>query len=275
VEPASEEELASCPFCEGREDQTPPEVLAIGPPDRRPNTPGWTVRVVPNKYPAFEHHEVVIHSPRHVRSFADLTAAEIAAVAEAWSERGEEAWAAGFAYTQFVINEGRGAGASLPHSHSQLVWLEEHPPLVQREVAHMREGPCVLCDLLETELKDGRRVIAAHGPVIAFAPYASRSPYEFWVAGEHWGGQPGYDGGTFFVDALELIAATLRRLRELEGPVPLNIWLHSSGHWHLEVVPRFSIHAGFELGAGIYLNSLAPEDAAARLRGTDAPPAAG
>ena len=87
------------------------------------------------------------------------------------------------------------------------------------------------------------------------------------MTGEHWAAQPGADGGVFLVDALTLVAETVRRLREREGPVPLNVWLHNSGHWHLEIVPRFSIHAGFELGAGIYLNSLAPEEAAARLRG--------
>jgi UDPglucose--hexose-1-phosphate uridylyltransferase len=267
MEPPTEEELASCPFCEGREHQTPPELFAVAPPGREPNTPGWTVRVVPNKYPAFEHHEVVIHSPRHVRSIADLSDDELGAVAKAWHERASAAYENGFAHPQFVINEGRAAGASLPHSHSQVVWLDDLPPLVQREEDHLREEACTLCELIARERADGQRVIATRGPVVAFAPWASRSPYEFWVTGEHWGGRPGTDAGVFLVDALGLVAETVQRVRDLEGLVPLNVWLHDSGHWHLEVVPRFSIHAGFELGAGIYLNSLAPEEAAARLRG--------
>jgi len=99
--------------------------------------------------------------------------------------------------------------------------------------------------------------------LVAFAPWASRSPYEVWVAGAH--DADGFD--THFLEtALGLGVQVVRRLREAEGAVPLNIWLHDAGHAHLELVPRFSTHAGFELGAGIYLNSLAPEEAAERLR---------
>ena len=238
-------------------------MLAIAPPGREPDTPGWTVRVVPNKYPAFEHHEVVIHSPRHVRSLADLDDAELDAVAEAWRLRAEAARAAGFPYVQLVVNEGRDAGASLPHSHSQLVWLPEAPPLVADEAARMKAG-CPLCQLVEQERSDGARLVAEDGELIAFAPWASRSPYELWVVGGHDAG--GFESA-FLRTALGLVVQALRRLRDIEGPVPLNVWLHDAGHPHLEVVPRFSIHAGFELGAGIYLNSLAPEDTATRLRG--------
>jgi UDPglucose--hexose-1-phosphate uridylyltransferase len=221
---------------------------------------------VPNLYPAFEHHEVVIHTPRHVRSFAELSDEEVAAVAETWSERAEEAYGAGFGHVQAVINEGRAAGASLPHSHSQLVWLREQPPLVQQEAERMQEGDCSLCALLTDERARGSRVVLDEGSVLVLAPYASRSPYELLVTGEHFGGQSGFDGGDFLVRALQSIAATLRRLHALEGPVPINVWLHDSGHWHFEVVPRLSIPASLELGAGIYINSLLPEEAAERLR---------
>jgi UDPglucose--hexose-1-phosphate uridylyltransferase len=262
VGPPTEEELATCPFCEGREDQTPPEVLAIAPPGREPDTPGWTVRVVPNKYPAFAHHEVVIHSARHVRSIADLSDEEIRAVAEAWHLRREAAQAAGFPYVQLVLNEGRDAGASLPHSHSQLVWLSDVPPLVADESARMDAG-CPLCELVEQERSERLRLVAEEGGLVAFAPWASRSPYEVWVAGTH--DADGFDVD-FLKTALGLVVRAVRRLREAEGAVPLNVWLHDAGHPHIELVPRFSTHAGFELGAGIYLNSLAPEEAAGRLR---------
>jgi UDPglucose--hexose-1-phosphate uridylyltransferase len=220
------------------------------------------VRVVPNKYPAFEHHEVVIHSARHVRSIADLSKGEIRAVAEAWHQRREAARAAGFPYVQLVLNEGRDAGASLPHSHSQLVWLPEAPPLVADESARMDAG-CALCELVEQERAESVRFIAEDGGLVAFAPWASRSPYEVWVAGAH--DADGFDV-EFLETALGLVVHAVRRLAETEGAVPLNVWLHDAGHAHLEVVPRFSTHAGFELGAGIYLNSLAPEEAAERLR---------
>src|SRR4029453_2352898 len=121
--PPTEEELESCPFCEGRENRTPPEVLALAPGEREPDTPGWSVRVVPNKYPAFERQEVVVHSPQHRRSIAELGAEQLELVAEAWRLRAAAAESQG--KTMFAcVNEGRAAGASLLHSHSQLVWLD-------------------------------------------------------------------------------------------------------------------------------------------------------
>src|SRR5438876_1239022 len=113
---------------EGREDRTPPEIFAVAPPGRKANSPGWQVRVVPNLYPAFEHQEVVVHTPRHVRSLAELTDEELPPVASAWHERLTAARTAGFEQVQLLVNEGREAGASLPHSHSQLVWLRAAPP---------------------------------------------------------------------------------------------------------------------------------------------------
>ena len=109
-----------------------PNAARVVPRGRRVN---WTVRVVPNLYPAFERQEVVVHSPRHVRSFAELNDEEIAAVAEAWHARREAARDEGFEYVHALINEGAAAGSSLPHSHSQLVWLREPPPEVARESA--------------------------------------------------------------------------------------------------------------------------------------------
>ena len=142
MEPATQDEIESCPFCEGREDRTPPETYAAGPPDRLADTPRWTARVVPNLYPALERQEVVIHSPRHVRSFAELHDDEVAAVAQAWHLRRVAAREEGFAYLHLVLNEGKAAGASLAHSHSQLVWFREQPPAVVEELPHLEEGRC-------------------------------------------------------------------------------------------------------------------------------------
>jgi len=155
LEPFSEEELASCPFCEGHENRTPPEVLALGVDEgRKPDTPGWEIRVVPNKYPAFERQEVVVHSPEHKRSIAELDRGQLELVAEAWRLRAEAARAAG-KYLFAGANEGRAAGASLLHSHSQLVWLGDEPPVPSAE----RGEPCRLCAYLERELADGTRVV--------------------------------------------------------------------------------------------------------------------
>jgi UDPglucose--hexose-1-phosphate uridylyltransferase len=260
----TEDELLSCPFCEGREDRTPPETFALRPGGGEADTPGWSVRVVPNLYPVFAKHEVVVSTPRHVRSFAELTDDELAGVAAAWGERAAAARGAGFAYVHALLNEGREAGASLPHSHTQLAWLPEAPPSVVAEAA---DGECAVCAHLGSELaaaSDGRTILE-HGGLVLLASYGGRLPYELLIAPREHPGESAYESD-LLAAALGILAEALRRLHAIEGPVPLNAWLHDDGHWHLEVLPRLTVFAGIELGAGIYVNSLAPEDAAAALR---------
>jgi UDPglucose--hexose-1-phosphate uridylyltransferase len=278
------DDIAKCPFCEGRESATPPETFAIGPPGRPADSPGWRVRVVPNKFPAFGpwsdegdrgglfarraalgRQEVVVHSPRHVRTLADLSVRELELVAEAWQARAAAAREQGFPYLQALVNEGRAAGASLPHSHSQLVWLKEEPPLAAQErQAQADESGCVLCRVLSEEREQRIRVVSQRDGLVLLCPFAGRQPYELMVAPEHCEQDP------FTSDslgaALVLAAEGLRRLHVAEGPVPLNVWLHTSGHWHLEVLPRLTVLAGLELGAGYFVNTLAPESAAGVLR---------
>jgi UDPglucose--hexose-1-phosphate uridylyltransferase len=197
------------------------------------------VRVVPNLYPAFERQEVVIHSPEHVRSFADLDDGQVALVAEAWSERmsGDEG------EVLALINEGRLAGASLPHSHSQLVWTESP-----------REALDDLPALLEPH------PVARRGDVVAALHPVGAGPYECLVAPE------GNDGK--LADGLVLVRDLIRRLHAAEGIRPWNTWLHPGPPWHLHVVPRLTALAGIELGAGIYVNVLPPDRARERLRTT-------
>ena len=253
IDEATPDELVTCPFCEGREDRTPPEALAL--PTREPeNSPGWTVRVVPNLYPAFERQEVVVHTPRHARSFAELTDDEVELVAEAWRLRAAAARQDGFGYVHAFVNEGRAAGASLPHSHSQLVWMRDAPAAAGEE---HREGFAEALGVLHS-------VAASDGLVIGCPP-ASRVPYELLIAPTRpsEGGRL-EEGG--FGPALRLLRDGIRRLRAVEGPVPWNAWLHYGTSWHIEVVPRLTIFAGVELGAGIYVNTLEPAEAADRLR---------
>ena len=262
LEPPSADELASCPFCEGHEDRTPPETFAVaGDPAREPDTPGWRVRVVPNLYPALERQEVVIHSPRHVRSLSELDASEVAAIAETWRARAEAAGAGGFPYVHALLNEGREAGASLPHSHSQLAWLRETPP---EPTAERTDEPCGVCEAIARERADGTRVLAERGGLLLCVPWAGRVPYELLVVPvEH---ETGGLASERLPAALELLAWAIRRLHAVEGACPLNAWLHDAGHWHIELVPRLTIQAGLELGAGIHVNTLDPDEAAARLR---------
>jgi UDPglucose--hexose-1-phosphate uridylyltransferase len=254
----TEDELLSCPFCEGREERTPPETFRVG--GGEPNTPGWTVRVVPNLYPVFDHHEVVVSSPRHVHSFAELTDEEVDAVAKAWRERAAAARGAGFPYVHALLNEGREAGASLPHSHTQLAWLDDTPPAVEAE-----SDECAVCRHVGAERESGERVLIDQDGLLVSAAYGGRLPYELLIAPTEHPSATGFES-ELLAPALRLLRESLRRLHALEGPLPLNAWLHDTGHWHLEVVPRLTVFAGIELGAGIYVNSVAPETAAEELR---------
>jgi UDPglucose--hexose-1-phosphate uridylyltransferase len=208
---------------------------------------------------------VVVHSPRHVRTFADLTGREIEQVAEAWQNRAEAAHESGFPYMQALLNEGRAAGASLAHSHSQLFWLEEQPPLVAQErAAQEAEGGCVLCRVLAEEIEQRIRIVDERDGLLLLCPFAGRQPYEMVVAPRECTDSP--FAGPQLAAALRLLAEGVRRLHVAEGVVPLNAWLHAAGHWHIEIVPRLAVLAGLELGAGYFVNTLAPESAAGVLR---------
>ena len=235
-------------------------MYAVAEHEREPDSPGWQVRVVPNLYPAFERQEVVVHTPRHVRSLAELDEHELAPIGAAWDERIQIARDDGAEYVQLLLNEGREAGATLPHNHSQLVWLPEVPPQVALELPRLQHGDCALCALLGAH-ED--LVVEQDEGVLLLAHPAGRSPYELLIApAEH---RPEGDPH-LFATALRLLRRALLRLRAAEGALPVNAWAHPGGHWHFEVVPRLSVLAGLELGAGIYVNWLPPDQAAASLR---------
>jgi UDPglucose--hexose-1-phosphate uridylyltransferase len=214
---------------------TPPQTLVL------PEHGNWQVRVVPNLYPALERQEVVVHSPRHLRSVAELSDEELELVAEAWQRRARDEPGHLFA----LINEGREAGASLPHTHSQLAWLPDPQPPRGRPRAE--------------------EVVVERGAVAAASPWAGRVPYELVIGPV----EPDDDPFTseLLGPALALLAEMARRLHRVEGPAPLNAWVERGpDDWRLVLFPRLTIQAGLELGAGLYVNTLPPEDAAARLR---------
>jgi len=234
-----EDELASCPFCAGHEDRTPPETLRLGD-----GPTGWAVRVVPNLYPALERQEVVIHGHGHSRSLGELDDDTLALVAEAWQRRARDVGGTVFA----IVNEGHEAGASLQHSHSQLAWLPGPPPAV----------------LTERGLPEGELILERDG-LVARCPRASRVPYEVQIAPLR--SEPEGLRSELLAPALQLLAELVRRIRVIRGePTPLNAWLHEGLPWHLELLPRTTRLAGLELGAGVYINPVAPEEAAAVLR---------
>ena len=243
--PPDPDELDVCPFCAGREDRTPPETL------RLPAEGDWQVRVVPNLYPAFERQEVVVHTPEHVRSITELSDEALSLVAEAWRSRAAAAREVGFAYIHAIINEGKAAGASLPHTHSQLIWFREPPPAVVFEgtMDAVTEGELIL----ERER------------LVALCPAVSADPYEVRVAPAS--REPDAFASPLLARSLHVAAEVMRRLRAVEPGAPVNLWLHDGPWWHIDIVPRLRVPAGIELGAGIHVNPLPPEEAAARLRG--------
>ena len=261
---------ASCPFCEGHEDRTPPEVDAVGRPQgAQPDTPGWTIRVVPNKYPAFPGQEVAVHGPAHATRLADTAPGVAEAMGTAWSRRRDHHIAAGAGYVLCSINEGIEAGASLEHSHSQILPLSEVPPVPATEAASFAAAArCALCEML-----DSTEPVATASGLAAVCPPWSRMPYETWIVPVGHAPRP--------VEPERLGSALLdvaRRLGAVLGDrLAWNAVLHEgppgddSFHWHIEVLPRLTVAAAVELGAGVWVNVVDPADAAAELRATALP----
>ena len=259
------------PVLGGREGATPPETFALGPAGRAQTRPGWWVRVVPNKFPLFSTQglregarrhlreparerraEVVIHTPRHRRSLSELAMRELHWIAEAWQARAAAAREQGFPYVQALVNEGRAAGA-LAHSHSQLVWLPDDPPLVARGRGPGGGGDCVLCRMLGEERDQRIRVVDERDGLLL--RLRGTTALRDARRSAHLRGRCLHE--LSLGPALALVAEGLRRLRVAEGAVAVNAWVHPRRHWHIEVLPRLSTLAGLELGAGYYVNTLA------------------
>lgn len=215
---------------------TPPETLVV------PETGDWRVRVVPNLYPALARQEVVVHSPGHARSIAQLGDDQLDLVAEAWQRRRASE---PDGYLQALINEGRAAGSSLPHTHSQLAWLDA-PPTPE-------------------PTRDGE-IVAEQDGLVAWCPRVSRVAYETAIAPSVGEAAGAFSSARLGV-ALRMLAGIVRRLHALEGPTPFNAWVNDADTgWRIVLFPRLSVLAALELGAGVYINTLAPEEAAERLR---------
>ncbi len=300
VEPKRAE--ASCPFCAGREGATPPEVLAYrahGPA----NAPGWTVRVVPNKFPALMvegdlarrgeglydrmngvgAHEVIIETPDHVPDLADLPEDRIAEVLGAFRARlADLRNDKRMRYGLVFKNHGEAAGASLEHTHAQLIATPILPKAVQEEIDGARayfmlKERCVFCDIVEQETSEGngRRVVRATANYAAIVPFAARFPFEVWILPRKH--LSVYESGGMEQDRelAGVLKDVLLRLNAALDMPPYNLVIHTSPyrdidheyyHWHIEIMPKLTKIAGFEWGSGFYINPTPPEDAAAFLR---------
>ncbi|HET8535854.1 MAG TPA: DUF4921 family protein [Solirubrobacteraceae bacterium] len=282
------------PFLEGHEDRTPPELFRAG--GGEPDTPGWSVRVVPNLYPALTAdaadpaadaypdlftaiaarggHEVVVNAPQPLVSLSQLEPSQVAAALEVWRARIRHHTGAGAAYVHVIVNERREGGASLPHTHAQVYAL----PFVPAQVARERErfgahatrtmGGNLLGDLVQEEVRRRERIVAVDDEAVLIAPYASRLPFQLLLAPRR--PQPRFEddnvGGALLHDALSRLA------RRFGSPPPLNLWVRTAPPgaehfgWRIDIQPRLTHLAGLEMGAGVNLNIVAPELAAAELR---------
>ncbi len=291
-----ERENKFCPFCEGHEDKTPPEILAYRRSGSLKNGEGWFLRVVSNKFPALQiegdihrrgegifdkmngigAHEVVIETPDHSKTLADLDDKGVQDVFWAYRDRILDLQKdRRFRYALVFKNEGKAAGASLQHSHSQIIAMPIVPKRVVEELTGARayfnyKERCIFCDIIDQELEDNVRVIIQDEHFVALAPYAPRFPFETWVLPKK------HDSS--FEDALEIHIHSLARVMKeilvrincvLENP-PYNFVLHTSPfnkrnnpyyHWHIEIMPKLTKVAGFEWGTGFYINPTPPEEA--------------
>ncbi len=296
--------VAKCPFCKGNEAMTPAEVLSLAKNGVSPAGKDWQVRVVPNKFPAlvpglkktpnletegalykemngYGVHEVLIETPEHNRHPGVLETEQMTLVVQSYLQR-FRALAENrlLHYVQLFRNHGREAGASMEHPHSQLIAMPFVPVTVRQEIesAHRHYftyRQCPYCFLLNEELRDGKRMVAENSTFCAFLPYAARYPFETWILPRrHQSSFLEITGDEMegFSDILTLVLG--RMARALDEP-PYNYFLHCAPfrttglphyHWHLELVPKLITVAGFEMGSGIFINVILPEEAALYLR---------
>jgi UDPglucose--hexose-1-phosphate uridylyltransferase len=256
--------VESCPFCPGNEKETAAEVDSEGRYGRDPDTPGWQVRVFANRYPAFDAHDVLVFSPQHNQELGDLTDAQVALCLAVAARRLRKFRALeGVEAVMFIINEGRGAGASLEHPHGQLVGLPVAPAALVAEMPGS-DGRCKVCLSVELERR-GPRVVHDEG-AFAFAPWASAWPYQTIIAPPHLDPFE-HSGSHVLYDVGRALRRVLCALRKATDGAPYNVVVHSgTGHWHVHVIPRIPVLGGIELGSGVRINYLDPDDGAEQLR---------
>ena len=291
-----------CPLCPGNEQTTPREVLVYGRDSGRPpNSGDWQLRVVPNKYPALViegkldkqgeglydkmngigAHEVVIESPGHEDVFATLELPQMLLTFKAFRSRIIDlSKDPRFKYVLVFKNFGSGAGASLEHSHSQIVAL----PILPRKLVSELEGckryyrfkeRCIFCDIIRQEIEQEKRLVCENEHFVTVTPFAPRTPFEMWLLPRRH--KSSYiDMNTEEMQSLtQLFSETLCRLNACIPNVPYNFILHTQPlrdkplehfHWHFEIVPKLTSIAGFEWGSGFYINPVSPEEACRYLK---------
>ncbi|MBM3283234.1 hypothetical protein FJY90_03180 [Candidatus Gottesmanbacteria bacterium] len=245
----------ACPFCPGNETLTPPEIARVGEGEK--NLPGWKIRVVPNKYPITDIHEVIIHSPDHRKNIEDFQLTQVSFLLSVYRLRFQAHITNG--QVMIFCNHGEHAGASLVHPHSQLV-------VIPRQIN--------LDALVREPIMN---VVDDNDFFVTYCPDFSQWPYEVWIA-------PKKEGSTFaditdeeMKDLAIILQVALKRLKikyndpqtkKIYGTAPFayNFYIHHAKNWFIRIIPRLVHRAGFELGTGLSVNIIDPTVAAEELR---------
>ena len=289
-----------CPFCEGNEATTPPEIISYRKEGTKPNTPGWRIRVVPNKYPALKiggdpnkrekgiykmmsgigAHEVIIETPHHIEDVFYLEDKVVEEMLWVYRERIIELMKnPHFQYVLIFKNRGIIAGASLSHSHSQLIATPLVPKRVEEELEGSKEyfelkGKCLFCNIVEQEIALEERLLWEDENFISLCPFASCFPYEMCILPKRHYSDFREIKKSEIKSLVRILKKCITSLDKILPHIPYNYIIHTSPcsrpdlefyHWHLEIIPRLSRVAGFEWGTGFYINYITPEEAAKYL----------
>ncbi|MCC7086861.1 MAG: DUF4921 family protein [Pirellulales bacterium] len=291
-----------CPFCAGSERLTPGETFARRAANSEPDGVGWQVRVIPNKFPAIttagattamagvSAHEVIVESPRHLTSTIELDDAELADVLDVYRERIAQLAAANPRSSVMIFkNNGPAAGATLSHLHSQLIVLQWNSITPQektrfavqaasfepnRRLQSFLAAQCPACEMI-VDAAGSKRVVAETANYVVLCPHASRFPYEMWLLPRAHQAHYSRTNRDSLPELASLLRGTLLKLERIVKVSAYNYIVHTAPfdtfgadhyHWHIEVLPRITTLAGFELGTDCYINPVPPERAAAELR---------
>ena len=293
-----------CPFCVGREGQTPKEILAYRTYDSKPDTPGWWIRIIPNAFPALVpegiperfqvedfftymaglgEHEVIIESPNHDDTIETMDPKQVEEIFLAYRERYITlSKDPRFEMVILFKNHGASAGTSLRHPHSQIISVPVTPIHIRNRIeAAMHyfddHGTCVYCEMITKEIKLGERVVLESDNFIVMEPFAARAPFETWVLPKKHNSSFENIEAECAKELAFVMRTTLGKISKSLNDPDYNFVVRSAPvheknveyyHWHIMIIPRVSAVAGFELGSGIYINTVIPEDAARYLRET-------
>ncbi len=290
-----------CPFCEGNEHATPNEIVAYRRTGSEPNREGWRVRVVPNKFPALQiegelnkrgegiydmmqgvgAHEVIIEAPEHLVSTSELSEGQLREVLWVYRDRLVDLKKdPRLVYGMIFKNVGSPAGASVQHTHSQLIVTPIVPINVWEEMTGSLEfynyrGRCVFCDMIQQELATEARIVLDTPGFLAFSPFAGRFPFETWILPKTHASHYENIQKNEVDELSRVMRQVIAKVETALDQPAYNYIVHTAPfdtqelghyHWHIEIIPRLTKTAGFEWGTGFYINPVPPEEAAAFLR---------